>query len=80
MAGAAASGLNPNGALVVDLIPELKLVIGEQPPVPDVPPAAAKARVQITLRRLIGLFARAEHPLALFFDDPNGSTGRRSIW
>jgi PAS domain S-box-containing protein len=44
-------------------------VIGEQPPVPDVPPAAAKVRVQITLRRLIGVFARAEHPLALFFDD-----------
>ena len=37
--------LNPNGALVIDLIPELKFMIGEQPPVPDVPPAAAKARV-----------------------------------
>ena len=61
--------LNPNGALVIDLIPELKFVIGEQPPVPDVPPAAAKARVQMTLRRLIGVFARAEHPLALFLDD-----------
>src|SRR4030095_8050184 len=61
--------LNPDGALVVDLIPELKFVIGEQPPVPDVPPAAAKERSQITLRRLIGVFARAEHPLALFFDD-----------
>ena len=31
--------LDPNGALVIDLIPELKFVIGEQPPVPEVPPA-----------------------------------------
>ena len=61
--------LNPNGALVIDLIPELKFLIGAQPPVPDVPPAAAKARVQMTLRRLIGVFAQAEHPLALFLDD-----------
>jgi PAS domain S-box-containing protein len=61
--------LNPNGALATDLIPELKFVIGEQPPVPDIPPAAAKARVQMTLRRLIGVFAQAEHPLALFLDD-----------
>src|SRR6185436_15939906 len=61
--------LNPNGALVIDLIPELKFVIGEQPPVPDVPPAAAKARVQMTLRRLIEVFAQAEHPLTLFLDD-----------
>jgi predicted ATPase len=61
--------LNPNGALVVDLIPELKFLIGEQQPVAEVPPAAAKARVQMTLRRLIGVFARATHPLALFLDD-----------
>src|ERR1700758_3432908 len=27
--------LGPNGQLIVDLIPELKLIIGEQPPVPD---------------------------------------------
>ncbi len=61
--------LNPNGALLVDLIPELKFVIGEQPQVPEVPPPTAKARFQMTLRRLIGAFARDEHPLALFLDD-----------
>jgi transcriptional regulator with GAF, ATPase, and Fis domain/predicted ATPase len=61
--------LHPNGALLVDVIPELRFVIGEQPPVPDVPSAAAKARFQTTLRRLLGVFARAEHPLALFLDD-----------
>ena len=36
---------------------------------PEVEPSAAKARFQHTIRRLIGVFARAEHPLALFLDD-----------
>src|SRR5262245_28897220 len=61
--------LSPNAALLFDLIPELKFVIGEQPAVPDIPSSDAKARFQITIRRLIGVFARAEHPLALFLDD-----------
>jgi PAS domain S-box-containing protein len=61
--------LGPNGKLVVDLVPELKLIIGEQPPVPDVPPQDAQARFQLVFRRFINVFARPEHPLALFLDD-----------
>src|SRR6202043_2630706 len=30
--------LGPNGQLMVNLVPELELVIGKQPPVPDLPP------------------------------------------
>jgi PAS domain S-box-containing protein len=61
--------LGPNGQLMVELIPELKLVIGEQPAAPDLPPQQAKSRFQLLFRRFIGVFARAEHPLALFLDD-----------
>ncbi len=61
--------LGPNGRLMVDLIPELKLVIGEQPPVPELPPQDAQSRFQLVFRRFIGVFARPEHPLALFLDD-----------
>ena len=61
--------LGPNGLLIVDLIPELELVIGEQPPVPDLSPQDAQRRFQAVLRRFIGVFARPEHPLALFLDD-----------
>ena len=53
----------------MDLIPELELVIGEQPPVPDLSPQDAQRRFQTVLRRFIGVFARPEHPLALFLDD-----------
>jgi PAS domain S-box-containing protein len=61
--------LGPNGQLIVDLVPELKLIIGEQPPVPDLPPQDAQGRFQMVFRRFIGVFARPQHPLALFLDD-----------
>jgi PAS domain S-box-containing protein len=61
--------LGPNGLLMVDLVPELKLVIGEQLPVPELPPQDAQRRFQLVFRRFIGVFARREHPLALFLDD-----------
>ena len=61
--------LEPNGLLIVDLVPELKHVIGEQPPVPELPPSEAQRRFHLVFRRFIGVFARPEHPLALFLDD-----------
>ena len=61
--------LGPNGQLIVNLVPELELVIGKQPPVPDLPPQDAQNRFQMVFRRFLGVFARKEHPLALFLDD-----------
>jgi len=58
-----------NGQLMVNLIPELELIIGKQPPVPDLPLEDAQNRFQLVFVRLLGVFARAEHPLALFLDD-----------
>ncbi|MBV8352120.1 MAG: AAA family ATPase, partial [Verrucomicrobia bacterium] len=67
--GALQEALGPNGSLIIDLVPELKLIIGEQPPVPSLPPNDAQRRFQLVFRRFIGVFARPEHPLALFLDD-----------
>jgi predicted ATPase/signal transduction histidine kinase len=61
--------LGTNGALMVNLIPELTLIIGEPPPVPALPPRDAQNRFQLVFRRFLGVFARPEHPLALFVDD-----------
>ena len=61
--------LGPNGPLMIDLVPELKLIIGDQPPVPELAPQDARSRFQVVLRRFIGVFARPDHPLALFLDD-----------
>jgi PAS domain S-box-containing protein len=61
--------LAPNGQLMVNLVPELEFVIGKQPPVAALPPQDAKNRFQLVFRRFLGVFARKEHPLALFLDD-----------
>jgi PAS domain S-box-containing protein len=61
--------LGPNGQLIVNLVPELELVIGKPPPVPDLPPQDAQNRFQMVFRRFLGAFAKPEHPLALFIDD-----------
>jgi PAS domain S-box-containing protein len=61
--------LGPNGPLLIDLVPELKLIIGDQPPVAELPLQDAQRRFQLVFRRVIGVFARPEHPLALFLDD-----------
>src|SRR5262249_51146393 len=61
--------LGPNGELMVNLIPALELVIGKQPPVPELPPKEHQKRFQLVFRRFLGVFATPDHPLALFIDD-----------
>jgi len=67
--GAFLEALELNARLMTDLIPELKLIIGDQAPVPELEPQQAQSRFQLVFRRFIGVFARPEHPLALFLDD-----------
>src|SRR6516164_2237639 len=61
--------LGPNAGLIADLVPEVKFIIGEPPAVPELPPQDAQRRFQMVFRQFIGVFARSEHPLALFLDD-----------
>ena len=62
-------GLGANGRLMIDIVPELELIIGAQPRVPDLPPQDARRRFQLVFRRFISVFAQPSHPLALFLDD-----------
>ena len=63
------AALGANGALMVTLVPDLEHVIGPQPPVAELPARDAQRRFQLMFRRLLGVFARPEHPLAIFLDD-----------
>ncbi|WP_242516204.1 AAA family ATPase [Sorangium cellulosum] len=60
--------LGSNGQLIVEVIPEVELVLGRQPPVPELPPAEAQHRLRVALRRFVGVFAQEGRPLALFLD------------
>jgi PAS domain S-box-containing protein len=61
--------LGSNGQLMVNLIPELELIIGDQLPVPELSPQDAQNRFQMVFRQLLRVFSRPEHPLVLFLDD-----------
>ena len=57
------------GQLITDLIPQVGLIIGAQPRVPDLPPDQAQHRLQRVFRRFVAAFTRPEQPLVLFLDD-----------
>ncbi|MBN3846821.1 AAA family ATPase [Paraburkholderia sp. Ac-20342] len=61
--------LGPNTQLMVELVPELEFIVGAQPPAPELPLEEARSRLHLVFQRFIGVFARPEHPLALFLDD-----------
>jgi predicted ATPase/signal transduction histidine kinase/ActR/RegA family two-component response regulator len=63
------AALGINAQVIVDVIPEVELVIGRQPPAPELPPIEAQNRFRMVFRRFIGVFADKEHPLVLFLDD-----------
>ncbi len=62
-------GLGSIAGAVVELVPDLRFVLGEVAPVPRLEPQATRARLLLAIRRLLGACAQAQHPLALFIDD-----------
>ncbi|MGJ5631673.1 trifunctional serine/threonine-protein kinase/ATP-binding protein/sensor histidine kinase [Nostoc sp. CALU 1950] len=58
-----------NGQVLIDVIPNLKLVIGEQPPVAQVSGQEAQNRFNLVFQNFIKAICQAEHPLVLFVDD-----------
>ncbi|MGY0572482.1 ATP-binding protein [Bradyrhizobium sp. RDM12] len=61
--------LGMNGQLMVNLVPDLALIIGEQPPVPDLSGPETLNRFLLAFRQFLRVFARKQHPLVLFLDD-----------
>jgi len=58
-----------NGQLIVNVIPELELVIGKQPDISELPSQDAKSRFQQLFARFLSVFAQPDHPLVVFLDD-----------
>jgi PAS domain S-box-containing protein len=61
--------LGESGQLIIDLVPQIELVIGKQPPVPALPASEASHRFHLAFRSFLGVFATRERPLILFLDD-----------
>lgn len=64
-----------NGQILIDVIPDLALIVGQQAPVPELPPTEARNRFNTVFQDFIRVFARKEHPLTLFVDDLQWADG-----
>jgi predicted ATPase/signal transduction histidine kinase len=58
-----------NGQVLVDLVPQLERIAGEQPALPELPPLEARNRFNRVFQRFLGVFASPERPLVHFLDD-----------
>lgn len=61
--------LGPNARIIIDIIPEVELVIGPQPDVPTLAPKETRNRFNLTFERFVDVFAKKESPILLFLDD-----------
>ncbi|MFB2975706.1 AAA family ATPase [Microseira sp. BLCC-F43] len=63
------AALGENSQVIIDVIPELELLIGKQPEVPELEGTAAQNRFNLLFEKFIRVFATQEHPLVIFLDD-----------
>jgi predicted ATPase len=61
--------VGPNGQLIIDVIPEVELIIGRQPAVPELPLLETQNRFDMYFQNFIRIFADESHPLTIFLDD-----------
>ncbi|MEM1168391.1 MAG: AAA family ATPase [Cyanobacteria bacterium P01_H01_bin.35] len=61
--------LGEEAQVIIDVIPELELLIGEQPPATKLSPSAAENRFNLLFSKFISVFAQDDHPLVIFLDD-----------
>ncbi len=61
--------LGSNGQVIIDIIPEVELIIGLQPAIPQLPPNESQNRFNLVFKQFIHVFTTREHPLVLFLDD-----------
>jgi predicted ATPase/signal transduction histidine kinase/FixJ family two-component response regulator len=63
------TALGTNGQIIINVIPEVKLIIGKQTPVPEVGATEAQNRFNRVFQKFIRVFCSKEHPLVIFLDD-----------
>jgi predicted ATPase/signal transduction histidine kinase/tRNA A-37 threonylcarbamoyl transferase component Bud32 len=63
------AALGQNAQVMIDVIPELELIIGQQPAVPKLGPAESQNRFNRVFHQFIAVFTQPAHPLVIFLDD-----------
>ncbi|MEG5035254.1 AAA family ATPase [Microcoleus sp. AT3-D2] len=63
------AALGANGQVIIDVIPEVELIVGKQQPVPELGPTESQNRFNLVFGKFIRAFCTKEHPLVIFLDD-----------
>ncbi|AFZ27489.1 putative ATPase [Cylindrospermum stagnale PCC 7417] len=63
------TALGENGQVIIDVIPEIELIIGTQPPVTQLGATESQNRFNRVFGQFIGVFTTQDHPLVVFLDD-----------
>lgn len=63
------TALGENGQVIIDVIPEVELIIGTQPPVTQLGATESQNRFNRVFGQFIGVFTNQDHPLVVFLDD-----------
>jgi predicted ATPase/signal transduction histidine kinase len=58
-----------NGQVIIEVIPELSRIIGEQPTAIELSGTAAENRFNLLFQKFTSVFTSASHPLVMFLDD-----------
>ncbi|MEG5046934.1 ATP-binding sensor histidine kinase [Microcoleus sp. B4-C1] len=61
--------LGGNCQVIIEAIPEVELIVGPQPSVPDLGANESQNRFNLVFQNFIRVFAQKEHPLVIFLDD-----------
>lgn len=61
--------LHPNAQIIIDVIPEIELIIGSQPTMPTLGAIEAQNRFNLVFQRFIRVFCQPQHPVIIFLDD-----------
>ncbi|MEH2297033.1 AAA family ATPase [Nostoc sp.] len=63
------TALGTNAQIIIDIIPEVELIIGKQLPVPSVGADEAQNRFHRIFGQFLRVFCSESHPLTIFLDD-----------
>ncbi|WP_442936903.1 PAS domain S-box protein [Nostoc sp.] len=63
------AALADNGQVIIEVIPELEQIIGQQVSVSELSGSAAQNRFNLLFQKFIQVFTTKEHPLVIFLDD-----------
>jgi predicted ATPase/signal transduction histidine kinase len=63
------TALGVNAQIIIDVIPEVELIIGKQLPVPELRATEAQNRFHLVFKNFIRVFCSADQPLIIFLDN-----------